>query len=354
MKDYYKILGVNKNSSEDDIKMAYKKLAMKYHPDRNPNDSKSEEKFKDIKEAYENLTNKNRGAGAANGFGPNINFADFASTESSLDDIFNVIFKRNFKKDNKNYYSLDVDLECSVYGSSIDVKIPNKGDCSKCFGKGHNPSSELKICLKCGGVGVYTIMQGIFNFKQKCFKCNGKGYIFKENCVFCFGSGKIDKNISCLVTLKKNIDNNSFVSIDFGESNLKNQIFIFIKIKPHPIFSRKNSVSNDLLFNYYLDFVKAVIGGYIKVFTFYGFILYKINCGSQSNTSYKLDGFGLHFTNKPGDLYLNIIIEVITSFDINQWFLINKLSLYIFDSDYLLIHNIDKNLSLFYNLVFNV
>lgn len=354
MKDYYKILGVNKNSSSDDIKMAYKKLAMKYHPDRNPNDSKCEEKFKDIKEAYEFLTNKNK-TSSFNDFNSNINFGDFSNSESSLDDIFNVIFKKGFKKNIKTYFLLDIDLECSIYGCSTDIKIPYQGICLECSGKGLKQGSDLKICYKCGGSGYTTIMQGIFNFKQKCYKCEGKGYVSTENCNFCFGLGKINKMHFSKIFINKNTDNNFQIPLNFKTENYKDiNYIILIKVKPHPLFVRKNIKNNDLYIDLYLDFIKSILGGFLKIFTVYGFLIYKILKYNQNNKVYKIGGFGLNFNNKFGDLYINTFVEIICNLNFYQWFLLNKLRLSIdFNKNYFLIFKIEKHINSFYNLVLN-
>ncbi|BEH03861.1 chaperone Hsp40 [Candidatus Nasuia deltocephalinicola] len=344
MKDYYKVLGVNRNSSLEDIKMAYKKLAMKYHPDRNSNDLKSEEKFKEIKEAYEFLTNKNNFKNSNNFHSENINFSDFSTSESSLDDIFNVIFQKNFKKDNKFYFSLEINLETAIYGATIDLKIPYKGTCQKCFGKGNKPGSDMKICSKCHGSGFYTIMQGIFSFKQKCYKCGGKGYVSVEICLNCSGVGKVDKKYNCNIFINKNSDNNTQISLKHLKSDefLLDNCYILIKIKPHNLFLRKNLKNNDLFLNYYLDFSKAILGGYIKVFTIYGYILYRISKYTQNNKYLKIPGFGLNFKNRFGDLYVYFFIEIPVNINYNQWFLINKLRISTNFSENYLFSNINS------------
>lgn len=310
MKDYHKILGINKNASQDDIKLAYKKLAMRYHPDRNPNDPKAEEKFKDIKEAYDFLTNKNMPGGAGKG---NFNFSDFSTSESSLDDIFNIIFKKSYKKDIKTIFVLEIDLEFAVYGCQVNIKIPYKGICINCLGKGTKPGTDLKICLKCRGSGVHTVMQGIFNFKQNCFKCNGRGYI-AENCNNCEGTGKTDKLFFCNVIVEKYSDNGSPIFFNkfmtsISDFNIKDAL-ISLKIKPHPFYLRKNLKNGDLESTIFIDFLKAVIGGILKVLTLYGFTVLKIFKYTQNNSLYILNGFGLNFKNSFGDYHLNILIEI--------------------------------------------
>ncbi len=357
MKDYYKVLGISKDSSTEDVKMAYKKLAMKYHPDRNPGNLKAEEKFKEVKDAYEHLINKSKLNDNDYNRNPfnytTTTFTDFSNSESSLDDIFNVIFQKSSKKDNKNYFSLDVDLECCVYGALIDVKIPLNFVCNKCNGKGFKIGSEVKICSKCLGAGVYSITQGIFTFKQKCSKCEGKGHLFSEICINCKGLGKIIKDILCTAKLNKFSNNNSYVDIISDKKDLLKNIILYIKIKNHSLYLRKEK-SNDLNFDFYIDFIKSIFGGYLKIFTLYGFILYKISKYTQNLNLHKLTGFGLNFNNKKGNLYLKIIIEIISNITFYQWFLLNKLKISIdYNFNYNLIFNIRKTINSFYNLVLN-
>ncbi|WP_259286143.1 DnaJ domain-containing protein [Candidatus Nasuia deltocephalinicola] len=357
MKDYYKILGVSKDSTLDDIKMAYKKLAMKYHPDRNPGNLKSEEKFKEIKDAYDRITNKNNLNENDSNRNPfnytSTTFTDFSNSESSLDDIFNVIFQKSSKKDNKNYFSLDVDLECCVYGSLIDIKIPFNLTCDKCNGKGFKIGSDIKICSKCFGAGVYTITQGIFTFKQKCSKCEGRGHIFSEICSYCKGLCRTVKDVLCLAKLNKFSSNNSYIDIICENKDILKNIILYVKIKNHSLYSRREK-SNDLNFDFFIDFIKSIFGGYLKIFTLYGFILYKISKYTQNLKLYKLIGFGLNFSNKKGNLYLKIIIEIISNITFYQWFLLNKLKISVnYDLNYNLIFNIKKIINSFYNLVLN-
>ncbi|AGS33265.1 molecular chaperone with C-terminal Zn finger domain protein [Candidatus Nasuia deltocephalinicola str. NAS-ALF] len=356
MKDYYKILGLSKEASIDDIKMSYKKLAMKYHPDRNPNDPKSEEKFKDIKEAYEFLTNKNA---SKNNIGSmnvnNMNFSDFSNSESSLDDIFNVIFQKNFKKNNRSCYLLDIDLECAVYGCFLNLKIPYQGTCNFCFGKGYKPESDLKICNKCYGSGLYTVMQGIFNFKQKCSKCEGKGYISTESCIKCEGSGKLHKFNNKFIEIKKNTENNTSICLNLDNKDSENNNFyIIIKIKPHSIYFRKDLNNNDLYMDFYIDFIKIMLGGFLKIPTLYGFVVHKIDKCFKNFKNYKVGNFGLNFNKRFGNLYLNIFIDILSELNFYSWFLLNKLKISIEHNNYNLLFNFNKKINAFNDLVFKL
>lgn len=274
-KDYYKILGIDKNASENDIKMAYKKLAMKYHPDRNPGSSDCEEKFKEIKNAYESLINKNN-QNINNNFNnfnfDNMNFSDFIDTESGLDDIFKIIFSKEFEKNinDKIISTITIDLEQAIYGSNFNINFFFQNDCVNCSGKGFNLGNDVKICNKCSGSGVYVITQGVFAFKQKCFKCDGRGYVSVDICSFCKGIGKIDKDLLCQINVSPFSDNDSLSPVKYiGEdSEVKlDNYFVLIKIKSHPVFSRKEENSNDVYCKFIIDFIKAIFGGYIKVYT---------------------------------------------------------------------------------------
>lgn len=360
-KDYYKILGVNKNASEDEIKMAYKKLAMKYHPDRNPNDSNCEEKFKEIKNAYESLINKNN-QNLNNNFGnfnfDNMNFSDFVDSESGLDDIFKIIFSKEFEKNinDKIISTISIDLEQAIYGSNFNIKIFFQNDCIHCSGKGFNLGNDVKVCNKCSGSGVYVITQGVFAFKQKCFKCEGRGYTSVNICFFCKGLGKIDKDLLCKVDVDPFSDNDSLAPIKYiGEdSDIKfDNYFVLIKIKSHPIFSRKEENSNDIYCKFIIDFTKAIFGGYVKIYTIHGYIKHKIRKGSQSGEIYKIKDLGLNLNkNKDyGDLYLEIFVEIPLNINFYQSFLIKKIKLSIlFDEiNYPLIINLQNLIDNFYN-----
>lgn len=369
-KDFYKILGVNKNSSEEDIKMAYKRLAMKYHPDRNPNDPYAEEKFKEIKNAYESIINKNSKY-QNNSFEDlnvnfdimeNINFTDFINTEDSLDDVFKVIFRNEFKRNvnTKIISTINIDLEQAVYGSFIYIKLPYQAICKKCFGKGLKIGSNIRVCSKCSGSGLYTMTQGLFVFRQKCFKCNGKGYISSNLCNLCKGLGKLNKTLICSTIIPERSDNNYSAPLYIvgrleDDFSLENS-YVTVKIKPHPIFIRKDNKSNDLYCKFIIDFIKSILGGIINIPTIYGYINYKIRQGIQSNEIYKIKEKGLNFTKskKIGDLYIEIFIEIPLKLNIYQKFLIKKLKISIIENlnSYPLIINLHRMFEDFYNNIF--
>lgn len=349
MDKYYKILGIDKDSSDEEIKMAYKKLAMKYHPDRNPNDSEAEEKFKEIKNAYEFLLNKDNqrlGSSFDDFDDNNMNFSNFSNTESSLNDVFKIIFTKDLdKNNNKVITSVTIELEQAVYGSDFDIKFSFQIDCVDCIGKGFKLGSNVKVCVKCGGSGVYIVNQGLFIFKQKCFKCEGRGYTSVNICIYCKGSGKIDKELLCSVRVEPNSDDDSFAPIKYiGEDTEVNldDFYVLVKIKSHPFFLRKEE-SNDLYCKFIIDFTKAIFGGYIKIYTFYGFIKQKIRKGSQSNEMYRIKEMGLKLNKSIdiGDLYIEIFVEIPLYVTEYQDILIKKfkLSMFIEEKNYPLIFN---------------
>lgn len=355
-KDYYNILGVDKNASEDDIKMAYKKLAMKYHPDRNPNNSEAEEKFKEIKNAYESLVNKNNLSSSLGDFNFNdMSFSDFINTSSGLDDVFKIIFSKEFGDniDNKILSTINIDLEQAIYGSNFDIKIFFQIDCSICSGKGFSVGSNVKVCNKCLGSGVHVVNQGVFTFKQKCFKCDGKGYASVNICQNCKGTGKIDKDLICEVNIEACSDNDSLSPIKYiGDDKDINLVgyHVLLKIKPHPIFVRKDDDSNDIYCKFVIDFTKAIIGGYIKIYTIYGYMRHKIRKGSQSGEIYKIRDLGLNFNNNIGYLFLEIFVEIPLNINFYQNFLIKKIKLSILlnEYNYPLIINLQKLIDNFY------
>ncbi|ASS47132.1 Chaperone protein DnaJ [Candidatus Nasuia deltocephalinicola] len=349
-KDYYKILGIEKDSSEEEIKMAYKKLAMKYHPDRNPGDNQAEEKFKEIKNAYEYLTNKDNqrldSVFEDLNFN-NMNFSNFSDTESNLNDVFKIIFTKDLEKkfNNKIISSVNIDLEQAVYGSNFNIKFFFQIDCNFCSGKGFKLGNNVKVCNKCGGSGIFVINQGLFVFKQKCFKCEGRGYASVIFCKNCDSSGKVEKELFCSVSVSPNSDDESLAPIKYiGEDidMILDDFYVLVKIKSHPFFVRKDN-TNDIYCKFIIDFIKAVFGGYIKVYTFYGYIKYDIRKGSQSNETYRIKEMGLNLNKNfdLGDLYLEIFVEIPLYINDYQDFLIKqiKLSFFLNEDNYPLIFN---------------
>lgn len=330
-KDFYNILNISRNANNNDIKIAYRKLAMKYHPDRNPNNKIAEEKFKEIKEAYEILSNPQKrrdydkyghsGVDPNKGFSGNTN-----NTSSSFSDIFGDIFSDIFggtgrtsnKKPKSNRgtdicYKLDITLEQSARGSDINITVPIWFKCESCKGSGSRFGTSIRVCPNCKGSGEIRMRRGFFNIQQTCQNCNGEGKIIIEKCSICSGISIVKKNKH--LTIKIPIGINDGMRICYrgiGNSGRKGgangDLYIEVKILKHNIFKR---IGNDLHCDVPISFVRATLGGEIEIPTFNEKIKFRIPEGTQTGRIFRLRGKGIKGMNINyyGDLLCHIIIE---------------------------------------------
>jgi molecular chaperone DnaJ len=328
-RDFYEILGVAKNSSEDEIKKAYRKLAMKYHPDRNPDSKEAEEKFKEVKEAYEMLTNPEKreaydryghagvdpnmgGMGGGGGFG---GFGD------AFGDIFGDIFGggRSRSSGPQVYrgadlrYNLEITLEQAAHGFDTTIRVPSWDKCDTCHGSGAKPGTQPVTCSTCGGHGQVRMQQGFFSIQQTCPKCHGTGKIIPEPCPSCSGAGRIKRNKTLEVKIPVGIDNGMRIrSTGNGEPGTNGgppgDLYVEIHIKPHPVFQREG---DDLHCEMPISFAKAALGGEIEVPTLDGKVSFTIPDGTQSGKTFRLKGKGIKGVRSgyPGDLFCHVAVE---------------------------------------------
>ncbi len=328
-RDFYEILGVAKNSSEDEIKKAYRKLAMKYHPDRNPDSKEAEEKFKEVKEAYEMLTNPEKreaydryghagvdpnmgGMGGGGGFG---GFGD------AFGDIFGDIFGggRSRSSGPQVYrgadlrYNLEITLEQAAHGFDTTIRVPSWDKCDTCHGSGAKPGTQPVTCSTCGGHGQVRMQQGFFSIQQTCPKCHGTGKIIPEPCPSCSGAGRIKRNKTLEVKIPVGIDNGMRIrSTGNGEPGTNGgppgDLYVEIHIKPHPVFQREG---DDLHCEMPISFAKAALGGEIEVPTLDGKVTFTIPDGTQSGKTFRLKGKGIKGVRSgyPGDLFCHVAVE---------------------------------------------
>ena len=336
-KDYYDTLGVPKNASEEDIKKAYRKLAMKHHPDRNQGDGSkaSEEKFKEAKEAYEMLSDANKraaydqyghagvdpnmrgggaGAGGAEGFG---GFAE------AFGDIFGDVFNnanrgqqrggRQVFRGGDLSYAMEVTLEEAAAGKDAQIRIPSWDDCGICHGNGAKPGTKVATCTTCHGHGVVQMRQGFFSVQQNCPQCKGTGKLIAEPCVACHGVGKTKTNKTLEVKIPGGIDDGMRIrSTGNGEPGTNGgppgDLYIEIRIKKHEIFEREG---DDLPCVVPVSFPRASLGGEIEVPTLSGKAAIDIPEGTQAGKQFRLRGKGIKGVRSsyPGDLYCHIAIE---------------------------------------------
>ncbi len=330
-RDFYEILGVPKNASDEEIKKSYRKLAMKFHPDRNQGDAakEAEVKFKEAKEAYEMLSDPQKRAaydqhGHA-GVDPNMRgpggegFGGFAE---AFGDIFGEMFGqqqrsgrggRQVFRGGDLSYAMEMTLEEAANGKDAQIRIPTHENCDVCAGAGAKPGSQIKNCGTCGGAGVVQMRQGFFSVQQTCPTCRGAGKIIAEPCIACAGQGKVKKQKTLEVKIPAGIDAGMRIrSAGNGEPGTNGgppgDLYIEIRLKKHDIFERDG---DDLHCTVPISIVEAALGGEIDVPTLQGKAAIDLPEGTQTGKQFRLRGKGIKGVRSsyPGDLYCHITVE---------------------------------------------
>ncbi|MBI5328738.1 MAG: molecular chaperone DnaJ [Deltaproteobacteria bacterium] len=324
-KDYYEILGVNRDASDDEIKKAYRQLAHKYHPDKNPGDKSTEEHFKEINAAYEVLKDPKKRAQydrfgyaeTGTGFGPGSGFGvDF---QDLFGDVFGDFFGANRKRTRGQRgadlrYDMEVTFEEAAFGTEKNIKLPKTTKCQKCNGSGAKQGTSPTQCPTCRGRGQVNYQQGFFSISRPCSHCKGEGVVIKEPCAECSGIGRINDIKSVSVKIPPGVETDTRLRLSSeGESGIHGgppgDLYIIISIKPHPIFQRQNS---DIICEVPISFPQAAIGCEIDVPTLEGNVKLKITAGTQAGKIFRFKNKGiasLH-TGQRGDQ--NVIIKVET------------------------------------------
>lgn len=325
--DYYELLGVPKSATEDEIKKAYRKLAMKHHPDRTKGDKVSEEKFKKAAEAYEVLGDEKKrraydqyghaGVDPSHGMGGGGGAAGFSDM---FGDIFSDIFgaagrgqQHREARGSDLQYSLELSLEQAVHGSTVTIKVPTWVSCSTCHGSGAKVGSKPVTCTTCQGHGQVRMQQGFFSVQQACPKCHGQGTIIADPCAPCRGQGRVRDEKKLSVKVPAGVDEGDRVRLT-GEGEAAprggaaGDLYVQIHIKEHPIFKRDE---RHLYCEVPISFVMAALGGELEVPTLGGRVKLKIPAETQTGNLFKIPGKGI----KPvrggavGDLLCRIIVE---------------------------------------------
>ncbi|WP_300439331.1 molecular chaperone DnaJ [Zoogloea sp.] len=330
-RDLYEVLGVNRDASEDELKKAYRKLAMKFHPDRNPDNKEAEEKFKEGKEAYEILTDANKRAAydryghegvnpSMGGGGGGQGFDGFAD---AFGDIFGDIFggggggggrgRSNVYRGADLRYNLEISLEEAARGAEKTIRIPAQEECEPCHGTGAKPGTQPKTCPTCGGAGQVRIQQGFFSIQQTCPKCHGSGRIIPEPCTSCGGAGRVKRQKTLEVKIPAGIDNGMRLRHGGqGEPGVNGgpagDLYVEIHIKQHAVFQRDG---DDLHCEMPISFTTAALGGEIEIPTLDGAASIRIPAETQSAKVFRLRGKGIRNvrSHAPGDLMVHVIVE---------------------------------------------
>ena len=332
-RDYYDVLDVPKNASDDDLKKAYRKLAMKYHPDRNQGDGAkaAEEKFKEAKEAYEMLSDAQKRAaydqfghagvdpnmGAGRGAGPE-GFGGFAE---AFGDIFGDIFGGSRRggggqqvyRGNDLSYAMEISLEEAAAGKDSQIRIPSWESCETCKGTGAKPGTSPKTCSTCNGSGTVHMRQGFFSIQQTCPHCRGTGKIIPDPCTSCNGAGKVKRQKTLEVKIPAGINEGMRIrSTGNGEPGTNGgppgDLFIEIRVKPHEIFERDG---DDLHCTVPVGLTTAALGGHIEVPTLGAKAEIELPEGTQHGKTFRLRGKGIKGlrASYPGDLYCHVSVE---------------------------------------------
>jgi len=354
-RDFYEVLGLKKGASEDEIKKAFRKKAMEYHPDRNPGDKAAEEKFKEVNEAYSILSDPQKKDkydrfGHA-GVDPNAGFGGGGfggSFGGGFEDIFGDLFggmfgggfnqsgtrRRNGPRKGQDLQkSVSITFEEAAFGTKKQIQINKYVPCESCNGTGAEKGSDKVTCSKCNGSGEIRTTQrtpfGQFTNVQPCDKCGGTGEVIEKPCHTCSGTGKVRKTVTISVDIPAGVDNDSVISIKGqGEPGSNGgpsgDLYVVVAVQPHPLFTRRGT---DLWLEMPITFSQAALGDDIIVPTLKEKVSYKIPAGTQPETVFRLKGKGIKSlrTSKVGDLYVKVTLEVPTKLTGEQKKLISKL-----------------------------
>ena len=326
-RDYYDILGVQKSATDDELKKAYRRLAMKHHPDRNPDDENSHENFKEAKEAYEILMDSGkrsaydrfghagvdsaaRGPGGPGGFHGDVG--------DIFGDIFGVIFgggRRGGQQRQRGAdlrFSLDLDLEDAVRGLTKEIKVPTLGKCKTCDGSGAKDGKK-ETCSTCGGVGQVRMQQGIFSVQQTCPACRGAGQRISNPCPACHGQGRVRETRTLSVKIPAGVDSGDRIRLaGEGEAGMAGaaagDLYVEVRVRPHGIFERDG---DELYCEVPIVFTLAAMGGELEIPTLNGQVKLKIPQETQTGRMFRLKGKGVKSvrSHRTGDLMCRVVVE---------------------------------------------
>lgn len=327
-RDYYELLGVAKNATPDEMKKAYRRLAMKLHPDRNPGNKDAEEKFKEVNEAYEMLSNEDKRAAydryghagvdpnmGGGGGGGGAGFGDI------FGDVFGDIFGgggggRGQQRSTRGAdlgYTLELDLEEAVRGTKVQIRVPTLAECEPCEGSGAKKGTSATQCRTCNGAGQVRVQQGFFVMNQTCPTCHGRGKVIPDPCKSCHGEGRVRKQKTLEVKIPAGVDTGDRIRLTGeGEAgahgSAAGDLYVQVSVREHRIFKRDGG---DLYCEVPIDFTDAALGGELEVPTLDGRVKLRIPEGTQTGKLFRLKGKGVKpiRSHAPGDMLCRIVIE---------------------------------------------
>ncbi len=336
-RDYYDILGVTKTASEQELKTAYRKLAMQHHPDRNPGDAAAEEKFKEAAEAYGVLSNaENRarfdrfghaGVGAASNAGGAWTSGDFQGFEDILGDLFGELFggrrtrRGGAQRGTDLRYDLDLTLEQAATGYKTRIQVARFESCDSCSGSGAAPGSSINVCNLCAGSGQVRFQQGFFSVSRTCHQCRGTGRTITSYCKTCQGQGRVEKDHTIEIKIPAGVDSGARLRItaegEIGTSGgARGDLYVFLEVKEHNLFERQE---NNLYVNLPISFTQAALGAELKVPTLIdGEETLRIPEGTQTGSIFRMRGKGIVSLQGQGRGDLFVVVTINTPAKLNR------------------------------------
>ena len=328
-RDYYEVLGVSRDVSAADLKKAYRRVAMKHHPDRNPGDEEAENKFKEASEAYEVLSDAQKrsaydqfghaGVDQSAGMGGGAGAGGFGSFSDIFGDVFGDIFggggrgRGGPSRGADLRYNLELSLEDAVRGTNVQIKVPTLVACDTCDGSGAKKGTSPKTCTTCGGIGQVRMQQGFFSVQQACPTCRGKGSIITDPCGSCHGQGRVEQTKKLSVKVPAGVDTGDRIRLSGeGEAGAEGgpagDLYVEVHVKPHEIFQRDGA---DLYCEVPVDFVDAALGGELEVPTLDGRVKLKVPAETQTGKLFRLRGKGVTPVRggARGDLMCRVVVE---------------------------------------------
>ncbi len=330
-RDYYEVLGVDKSVDNSALKKAYRKLAMKFHPDKNPGDQEAEDKFKEAAEAYEVLSNSEKrvkydrfGHSAPGGFGGGQGFHDVGDIFSAFGDIFGDFFggtagggrgRRNGPRRGADLrYYLDIDLTDVLSGIKKQIEFDAESSCNKCSGSGAKPGTSPTTCNTCGGAGQVIRQQGFFQMASTCHSCKGQGQVITDPCVSCHGSGREKIHKKLMVNVPAGVDTGTQLRLtDEGEGGFKGgpagDLYVEVRVKKHKVFERQ---AQTLFAKLEVTYIQALLGAEISVDTLEGTEKLKVPKGTNSGVLLKLETEGLPSirSSRRGDIVYEVDVKI--------------------------------------------